>query len=601
MNALKSINDIDWSLLLKREFTPSPEAWEDQVLYFVMVDRFSDGNEIGYIDADGNRIQSGTTPLLTDAQKNSILSDEKAAAAWRAAGDTYCGGTLAGAQSKLGYLKRLGVTTLWLSPVLKQTSYDLTTYHGYGTQNFLDIDPHFGTREQLRSLVDSAHKLGMYVVLDIVINHAGNVFTYDVPDQSEIIGPKFNQTGVYPVTGFNDENGHPTLPFTEIDLTRFPKAFPNGAIWPRELQSETTFSCKGAIDQYETPDQYLHGDFMKLKDLFLGEENESGFVPSSALQVVTKSYQYWLAYADIDGFRLDAVKHMESGAVRYFNDEIQSFARQLGKVNFYIIGEVAGGREHAAKIMLATGLNAILAVDDVPGSLEALIKGNTTLENYFTYFANETSINERSVWQHNNVITMFDDHDQIRNGYHKARFAAGDARWPELEFNVLATLVTTMGIPGIYYGSEQAFDGEGGDDNYIREAMFGGCFGPFRSVGHHCFNEANTIYQQLHRLLAVRKTTAALRHGSQHVLTFSPNTHSDKNLIAWLRKSADEVILCVMNNDLSSAHQLSLDHTQVFNRRYYTCLFSSDENKEKNVSDKPLVIPKKGFAVYQVT
>ncbi|MBX9670434.1 MAG: hypothetical protein K2X93_22730 [Candidatus Obscuribacterales bacterium] len=83
-----------------------------------------------------------------------------------------------GIASKLDYLQELGVSGLWINPPWKQRA-ELETYHGYGIQNFLDIDPRFGTRQDFRDLVDAAHDRGMYVVVDVVFNHSGNNFFYD--------------------------------------------------------------------------------------------------------------------------------------------------------------------------------------------------------------------------------------------------------------------------------------------------------------------------------------------------------------------------------------------------------------------------------------
>jgi len=71
----------------------------------------------------------------------------------------------------------LGVTVLWVSPILKQPVFS-KNYHGYGIQNFLEIDPHFGNKEDLKELVDKAHSRGIYIMLDVIINHAGDVFEY---------------------------------------------------------------------------------------------------------------------------------------------------------------------------------------------------------------------------------------------------------------------------------------------------------------------------------------------------------------------------------------------------------------------------------------
>jgi glycosidase len=87
---------------------------------------------------------------------------------WLDAGARFCGGSLKGIRSKLGYLKRLGATAVWVGPLFKQVA-ALQTYHGYGVQNFLDVDPRFGTREELKEMVAEAHSLGMYVIMDIIL------------------------------------------------------------------------------------------------------------------------------------------------------------------------------------------------------------------------------------------------------------------------------------------------------------------------------------------------------------------------------------------------------------------------------------------------
>lgn len=611
MHSFQAASDIDWSVLLQRQFTSSPEEWEDQTLYFVMIDRFSDGKEREYRDLDGNLVHDGTSPPYTVQQKNSILESERAATAWRQAGNTFCGGTLAGLYSKLGYLQRLGVTCLWLSPVLKQAPYDPTTYHGYGTQNFLEIEPHFGTKEELKTVVDQAHKLGMYVVLDIIVNHAGNVFTYAVPDRSEIDGPVFNQTGKHPVVGFNDESGKPTLPFGPVNVDEHPNAWPDGAVWPSELQGSDTFSQRGAVEHYEEEQQFLHGDFMKLKDIDLGTVVAGRFQPSNALQALTLVYQYWLAYADLDGFRLDAVKHMEPEAVKYFVHEIQSFTKLIGKKNLYIIGEVAGGRAHAKHVMQVSGLSAVVAVDDIPGSLERMVKGLCNPEEYFSYFDDKTATNESTSLLPSHVVTMYDDHDQIRNGYSKARFAAGDERWTTLSATVLAALVCTVGIPSIYYGSEQAFDGEGGDDNYIRECMFGGPFGPFRSTGYHCFNESSLVYQSISRLLAIRKRSSALRRGSQQLIkTSGDGEHFGipqmignqlQGIIAWLRVTENETLLCALNTDTAREHIVAVELDGELQYHQWQLIFSLHEAEGGAKLGQRLQVPAAGFVIYRLS
>src|SRR5262249_5578409 len=134
---VRSLADVDFTSLTGRRYTPSPDCWADQILYFLMLDRFSDGNEAGgYGDDHGYPVTAGMTQLATTDDIGSVPYWE-----WLSNSAGWQGGTLKGLRSKLGYLRRLGVTAIWVSPVFKQVPFE-ATYHGYGIQNFLDVDPH---------------------------------------------------------------------------------------------------------------------------------------------------------------------------------------------------------------------------------------------------------------------------------------------------------------------------------------------------------------------------------------------------------------------------------------------------------------------------
>lgn len=134
--ALQRLADLHLTDLVRgKTFTRSPAAWEDEVLYFLLVDRFSDGRETGFRDLNGTIVTSGATPLFRLADALNAVRTSADATRWRDAGGGYVGGTLAGITGKLGYLKRMGITTLWLSPVFKQVAFQ-ATYHGYGIQDY---------------------------------------------------------------------------------------------------------------------------------------------------------------------------------------------------------------------------------------------------------------------------------------------------------------------------------------------------------------------------------------------------------------------------------------------------------------------------------
>jgi len=252
MNGPKSIADIDFENLTKRNYTPSPECWSDQIFYFLMLDRFSDGCERGgYRDSNDQLVETGTTRLAATGDIGSVPYEQ-----WLSRGGSWQGGTLKGLKSKLGYLRHLGVTAIWISPVFKQVAFQ-STYHGYGIQNFLEIDPHFGTREDLRDLVDSAHQQGIYCILDVILNHCGDVFgyrdiRYSSRDANGNLMPDPRWDGQpYKVEGFRDRNGKPVLPFDPVNPAILDAAWPEGAIWPREFQRADNFMCGGHISTWD--------------------------------------------------------------------------------------------------------------------------------------------------------------------------------------------------------------------------------------------------------------------------------------------------------------------------------------------------------------
>src|SRR5690606_2434157 len=132
--------------------TTEVEDWRDEVIYQVLVDRFANGDR-----GNDYRIEPG------------------APAPWR-------GGPCRRLADQPPYPQEPGVTTLWISPVIKnvETDADVDGYHGYWAQDFTELNPHFGDLVALRRLVDACHQRDMKVIIDIVTNHVGQVFYYDI-------------------------------------------------------------------------------------------------------------------------------------------------------------------------------------------------------------------------------------------------------------------------------------------------------------------------------------------------------------------------------------------------------------------------------------
>ncbi len=621
--AEKSLRELDLASLTKnRNYFPSPDHWEDQVIYFLMVDRFSDGKENLFRDNQGNLVTTGSTAPFDASANGNAVSTEQDAARWRDAGARFTGGTLAGIESKLGYLQRLGVTAVWLSPVFKQVNAD-NTYHGYGIQHFLDVDPHFGSRDDLRQLVQTAHTLGIRVILDIILNHTGDVFRYQADN------PSWNgQT--FDVRGFRDAQGAPTLPFAPLDIGIHPEAFPDAAIWPAEFQASDTFTREGHINNFDYFPEYADGDFFSLKDLHHGErsfvngvDQIDNYAVSPTLLQLCEVYKFWIAFADLDGFRLDTVKHIDPGAARLFAGVIHEFTEAIGKDDFYIIGEITGGREFAFDRLEVTGLDAALGISDERAKMNGLVKGQVSPAEYFDLFRNSLLVHKDShVWFRDKIVTSVDDHDHVDQGQQKHRFCADG--FAKLALPVMALNATTIGIPCVYYGTEQLFDGAGGgdgSDRYIREAMFGGEFGAFRSRGRHFFSEDQPVYQQLGKVHKLRGNQLPLRRGRQFLREISgpgdganfgfPEMMGGRmlSIVAWSRIFNDSELLCAINTDPD--HQttayVTIDndlHGDPGNR--VTCLYSTNSAEiGRTLAVEPrngravlLTVPAAGFVVY---
>ena len=614
----QSLKNLDFASLCNRSFFPSPAAWEDQVLYFLMLDRFSDGREKGCRGNNGKKVAGGATPLFQPTDAGNAVQTPEDVARWRDAGGRWVGGTLKGLTSKIGYLQRLGVTAIWVSPIFKQIAFQ-ETYHGYGIQNFLDVDPHFGTREDLKKLVETAHKHGIRVILDIILNHSGNVFGYDAdryPTPDGFMDPRWDGRP-YAVNGFHDKTGLPGIPFQPAAAVG-----PDDAIWPAEFRQPNFYSCKGRISNWDYDPEFREGDFCDLKDILLGQGTLDAYQSSDALRSLCQVYKFWIAYADIDGFRVDTVKHMDPGATRFFTSVIHEFAQRIGKENFYLIGEITGGRKLAFDILEQTGLDAALGIDDIPDKLEYLVKGYRDPGEYFDLFRNSLLVQKEShVWFKNKVVTVFDDHDQVRKGQNKARFCAGGEASRKMALNVLALNATTLGIPCIYYGTEQCFDGAGDNDRYIREAMFGGEFGAFRSHKRHCFDEDAPIYRELAKILVIRREKIALRRGRQYLREISGDGENFglprmlggeiRSIVPWSRIFDDGEMLLAINTDPAGARTAwaIVDSSLHVAGDMLKCLYSTDPARvgemleirevRSNLKAVRMTVPAAGFVIYE--
>ncbi len=521
----------------------SPTTWRDQVLYFLLPDRFSDGKE-------------SSKPQFDRTNPDQFKTNNRGE--WLVGGKKFQGGKIKGIKSKLDYLQSLGVTTLWIAPMWKQRA-DLETYHGYGIQNFLEIDPRFGTRQELRDLVDAAHDRGMYVLLDIIYNHTGNNWFYNVNGKAETTAP-YRFSPPHPFGGWRSSTGNSIPNISNLE----------DGVWPEEFQNLEWYTRAGQIsdnrwDPYDWEDplhpdnEFRRGDFFDLKDLNLNR--------SDVLSAVIKVYQYWIALTDCDGFRIDTVKHVPWEASRDFCGAIHEYAESIGKENFLLLGEVTGGADLARDYLEIFGRNidAALDIGEPPKKLAETVKGFRTPQEFFEQFYGHDALgSHRETGRYH--VSILDDHDMV--GREKKRFSADnniDDRYEQVA-HAVGVQLTTLGIPCIYYGTEQAFDGQKpdftdeNDDRYIRESMFGGTFGAFETKNCHFFDRDHPSYIKIAAIANIRNRKddigKTLRRGRQYLRETSflnrPFSFPPKQeLVAWSRILFDrEVIVAINTNAL---------------------------------------------------
>jgi glycosidase len=468
--------------------------WREHTFYQILPDRFSDGkeNERPCFDYQ-NPAQYRTT-------------DKKA---WMQAGLGFTGGTIAGIYSKLDYLEGLGITGLWLNPTFKQRA-DLNTYHGYGIQDFLALDPRFGTVQELRDLIDAAHDRGMVVILDIVIDHTANNWFYG-PDVTGIIEESlpYRYSPPYSFAGWRSGKGE-CIP--EIQ-------YPDDGCWPVELQRLEAYNRCGSIINWGSADpldpnaEFRRGDFFDLKKL-------NGYDPET-MQAIIRCYQYWIAVTDCDGFRLDAAKHIPADICRQFSHAIYYYAQSIGKNNFLIVGEITDNLISVSYLSLFgsvfdKALTAVLDINQSPSHLAGAVRGTEPPMDFFGRYRLDSDLS-LYVQTGRIHVSILDDHD-LATRPRKERFSAHNNSpnryWQTA--HAVGIQLTSPGIPCIYYGTEQALDGNEeyhdysieanrfGEDRYVREDMFGGPFGAFQTTGCHFFNRQHPTYKRIAAIARVR-------------------------------------------------------------------------------------------------
>jgi glycosidase len=480
---------------------PSPTDWRNENIYQILTDRFYDGNP------SNNNVEASHGSPYSPTTNNGIN-----------------GGDFRGIQDKLDYIKSLGASAIWISPIVFNVG-GTSAYHGYGAQDFYQLAPHWGTMTDLSNMVQAAHARGIKVILDIVCNHTG-----DLIGSSDSGYPTYKAPPAgYHMSYYNTANEH-AFPFNP---TNFSPTADLSAI----------FHTNGQISSFNYPtdtQQDVLGELDGLDDL----RTETSYVRTNLMNIYTN----WVGIADFDGFRVDTAIEVDYGFWQYWCPQLHQAAMSMGKSNFFIYGEAFSGNEQQVGSYTGTEgggpfkFDAMLDYGLFEGSINSVFataSGNPgQISAHYSYFPTYYDSNS---WYR--MVTFLDNHDN-------ARFlSSGNANGNTNRLTVaLQFLYTSRGVPSLYYGTEQGFEGDN-NNNDNREDMFAGGWQPQVPVAGDNFNETQPLFQQVARLNNFRRLYPAVCTGVQNVLY--ANT-SGPGLFAYSRVLSNEELFICFNTASSS-------------------------------------------------
>lgn len=473
-----------------------PPDWREQILYFVLTDRFDDGDP-------RNNDQGAGEYDPKDRRR-------------------FSGGDLAGLQRRLDYIQGLGATGVWITPPVANQWWNGSYggYHGYWASDFARVDPHLGTLQDYRQLARALHGRGMTLVQDIVLNHTGDFFRM-VPDAQGHLRWQANA------------ESRPMLA---------PRQPPFGLNDPRQA------AHRRAGIYHWTPDVADYGDRQQELNHQMSGLDDLNTENPRVRRALRQSYGHWLRSVGVDAFRLDTAFYVPPDFLQDFLHStdpqapgMQRLARQLGRPDFFMFGEgfaidrpgeSAGMRKIEGYVQDARGRPVL------PGMLHFTLYG--TLGDVMARGQPPAQLAERirlTMQLHSRphwMPTFVDNHDVDR-------FLAGGTV-PGLR-QALAAIMTLPGIPVIYYGTEQGFKGQ-------RDAMFASGYG---AGGRDHFDTGAPLYRAIAELAALRKGHRVFTRGVPTVLQAQA---LGPGAMAWRMDHAGHSALVVMN---TADHPVLLD------------------------------------------
>jgi neopullulanase len=441
----------------------------DDVIYLIMPDRFDDGDP-------GNNFP-GTAAYDRNSPK------------------AYHGGDLRGIEKRLPYLKDLGVTTIWMTPIFQNDDSSGASYHGYGATDLYAVEKRLGTLEDYRSLVKAAHELGMKIVLDCVPNHIGVA--------------------------------HPWVEHPPTDH------WLHGS---REHHIQTHYSFVPLTDPHSVPQQWRD----VVEGWFVDSMPDMGTDDPIAAQYLLQNAMWWLETGAADGLRLDTFPYVNREFWRDFHAALHHTYPHLRTVGeaFYtdptVTAYFVGGKITQG---IDTGVDTVF---DFPlfSTIRRVVLENASAKQL------EEVLRQDWLFPHpENLVTFLGNHDT-------RRFMGEAGATPQRLKLAFSLLLTMRGIPQIYSGDEIGMPG--GDDPDNRRDFPGGFPGDARDAftPQGRTPAEQEVFEHVRNLLRLRRDHPALRQGELFRLASEDQTYAFVRLFSGSagEKQPAETLLMVMNN-----------------------------------------------------
>ncbi|PKI02894.1 alpha-amylase family glycosyl hydrolase [Glaciecola sp. 33A] len=511
---------------------------KEDVFYFVMPDRFNNA------DPDNDNGDPNRPISFGGLDKTSKWA--------------FHGGDILGVETKLNYLQNMGITAIWMTPLLRNRAIqsDGFGHLGYWIMDFTEIDPHFGTNEDLRSLIDAAHARGIKVFFDIITNHTADVMRYKECLNADGTFIK-TQPGCEYKSTEQVANGDTYTPFV-LDPQ---KAFQ----FPEWLSDPTYYNNQE--DRFWQVKNVISGDFAGLDDLKTSDPK--------VVAGMTQIFKNIIDEFKPDGFKIDTAKHVDLRFWRSLGPAIIAHAKTVGIPNFHIFGEVYDGNPAVlSKFTTAGKLPSVLDFGFHFNVKDSLFE-NKDINRLGQLFDNDDYYRDADSAP-DLLMNFLSNHDTGRVGWFINQGFKNISEAEKLQRSVLAHAFMFMsrGIPVVYYGDEQGFTGYGGDvdsredmdPSLVKMYNDNALIGTRQTTADDNFNQKHPIYQSLQKFAKLRADHKALQTGvHQNRLIDNVN-----RIVAFSRIDADEKIeyLAIFNMGMQTRNISikvdSLSYSSVF-------------------------------------